>query len=497
MGDVKPSGRQFMEENNDKWTNETFDTQPEEAPADPGQSSGTPLSGTETEQGSGTPLSGTEMAQCPADPCETDTPSVNGSSGEPNTAANEGQAAAGGTRRGGKIFLFGKTKKIRFPEEKERHVRNFRLALLFACVILATSIITSAVSFQLFRYYSDNTSQDSSETVSLNDSAGTGSQSSDVDQISHNQDGTLTIAEINRKVSPSVVFIGTTYKSAGFFGQTETTSGAGSGIILTSGGYILTNNHVIDSAETITVKLYSGESYEAKLVGADSQSDLAVIKIDAKNLKSAELGDSSKIMVGDLAVAIGNPLGTLEGTLTAGVISALNRSVTIDDIPMNLIQMDAAVNPGNSGGALVNAYGQVIGIVNAKTSAVGIEGLGYAIPINDAKTVADDLINKGYVGGRIRLGIATKDITSDLADYYDLPVGIYVVEVSKNSISDKAGIRAGDVIIGVNGKDVKTGTELSAIRDSSKIGDTLKVLLVRDGKEMSVKLVLEEYVPKT
>ncbi|MHB8961812.1 MAG: S1C family serine protease, partial [Saccharofermentanales bacterium] len=255
------------------------------------------------------------------------------------------------------------------------------------------------------------------------------------------------------------------------------------------------NNHVVDSAETITVKLYSGETYDAALVGADPQSDLAVIKIKASGLRAAELGDSSRIRVGELAIAIGNPLGTLEGTLTAGVISALNRTVTIDDITMNLIQTDAAVNPGNSGGALVNERGQVIGIVNAKTSAVGIEGLGYAIPVNDAKAVADDLIEQGYVGGRIRLGIASKDITADLADYYELPVGIYVVEVSSGSAADKAGIRSGDVIIGVDGKNISTGAELSAIRDSHKAGESIKILLVRDGKEVSVTLKFEEYIP--
>ncbi|MHB1453309.1 MAG: S1C family serine protease [Saccharofermentanales bacterium] len=403
--------------------------------------------------------------------------------------------------KGHKRFKLGKFRRVKFPEKSEQNARNFRLAIVFACVILATSIITSAVSFKLFQYYSDN--QNASMQASDSDFFGTlsgsdsqnGSSDASLSTGSQNNGNSLSISDINQKVSPSVVFIGTTYKSTNYFGRTETASGSGSGIIISKDGYILTNNHVIDTADTITIKLFTGESYDAVLVGADAQSDLAVIKIKANNLKAAELGDSSRIKVGELAIAIGNPLGTLEGTLTAGVISALNRTVTIDDITMNLIQTDAAVNPGNSGGALVNGRGQVIGVVNAKTSAVGIEGLGYAIPVNDARSVADDLIKQGYVGGRIRLGIASKDITADLADYYDMPVGIYVVEVSKGSISDKAGIKAGDVIIGVDGDDISTGTELSAIRDSHKVGDSIKILLVRNGKEMSVTLVFEEYIP--
>jgi serine protease Do len=395
-----------------------------------------------------------------------------------------------------KRFRLGKMKRVRFPGAKEKNAKNFRLAIVFACVILATSIVTSAVSFKIFQYYGTglNLSSQDSATISIGASASQDSTDSTVSTGSQNT-GSMSISEINLKVSPSVVFIGTTYKSTNYFGQNETASGSGSGIIMTADGYILTNNHVIDAADTITVKLNSGESYDAVLVGGDAQSDLAVIKIKATGLKAAELGDSSQVKVGDLAIAIGNPLGTLEGTLTAGVISALNRSLTIDDITMNLIQTDAAVNPGNSGGALVNKLGQVIGIVNAKTSAVGIEGLGYAIPVNDAKAVTEDLIAKGYVGGRIRLGISSKDITTDLADYYSLPVGIYIVEVSSGSAAAKAGIKAGDVIIGVDGKDIRTSAELSAIRDSHKVGESIKILLVRDGKEMSVTLQFEEYIP--
>ena len=385
---------------------------------------------------------------------------------------------------------------VPFKEEKRKDItfKKGRLAISFACVILATSILTSAAAYSIWDHYGskykDNSSLFSSQSSSLSNSSQTNSAGS----IS-NTNGALTIAEINKKVNPSVVFIGVEITATNGFGQQQTASGSGSGIILKSDGYILTNFHVIDGAKSITVKTIDEKSYTAKVVGSDPKTDLAVLKIDATNLVAATFGDSSKVEVGDLAVVIGNPLGTLDGTLTVGVISALNRPVTIDTVSMNLMQTDAAVNPGNSGGALVNAFGEVVGIVNAKTSAVGIEGLGYAIPINDAKSIIDDLMANGYVTGRIKIGISTKDITADLASYYKLPVGIYITAVEKGSSAEKAGIQAKDVIIGVDGKEVLTSADLSAIKDSHKVGDSIKILINRNGKEMSVTLVFEQEVP--
>ncbi len=395
-----------------------------------------------------------------------------------------------------KRFRAGRIKRIKRPEDREKAARNFRLALVFACVIIATSIVTSAVSYQLFSYYSDRGQISSDVSSSTFFSEGSSDTSSDTtSEVTPDDKGYLSVAQVNLKVSPSVVFIGVTYESEDFFGRTTTGNSAGSGVILNTEGYIVTNHHVINGANKITVKLNTGDEYPATLIGSDAEADLAVIKIKADDLKPAELGDSSKLRVGDLAVAIGNPLGTLEGTLTAGVISALNRTVTIDGTDMNLIQTDAALNPGNSGGALANAYGQVVGIVNAKTSSVEVEGLGYAIPINDAKRVIEDLINKGYVTGRLYIGIKTKDIDEELTDYYELPVGVYIVEVTKDSPADKAGLQPGDVIIGIDGKDIKTGDEILKIRDQHKAGDSIKILFVREEKERAVTLVFEEYVP--
>jgi serine protease Do len=385
-------------------------------------------------------------------------------------------------------------------EKQERSFRRGRMVIAFLCVILATSIITSAVSYNVWDYYSKRDGGNDNNFFSDDVSKDTSDSNSTSSDISANSQTTgsrvkLTASQVNKKVSPSVVYIGITATTTDFFGQSQTQTGSGSGVIISSDGYIMTNFHVIDGSEAVNVKLNDGKSYKAKLIGKDAQTDLAVIKIDAANLKAATFGDSSKLEVGDMALAIGNPLGTENGTLTVGVISALNRVVTIENFSMNLIQTDAAVNPGNSGGALVNAYGEVIGIVNAKTSAVGIEGLGYAIPINDAKKVVNLLMTKGYVTGRIRLGIEPKDITEEVADYYDLPVGVYVVSVTKGGSADKAGIIPKDVIIGIDGKDVLTSAELAAVRDKHKAGDVIKILIVRNKVEKVIKLTLEEEKP--
>lgn len=371
--------------------------------------------------------------------------------------------------------------------------RKGGMAFLLICVILATSVLTSAISYTIFNYYGNKDSNSGSNTASENISQiQSGISTSISSNVSTGDGKTLTISEINKKVNPSVVFIGVEGTSSGVFGQPQASTGSGSGIILSADGYILTNNHVIDGANKITVKLINGKEYTASLKGKDPKTDLAVLKIDETGLTPAVFGDSSKVAVGDLAVAIGYPLGELEGTLTVGVISALNRSITIDNITMNLMQTDAAVNPGNSGCALINVYGEVIGVVNAKTSAVGIEGFGYAIPINETTKIIDDLIKSGYVTGRITMGISTRDITTELSEFYDLPVGIFIVSVVADSPADKAGIKANDVIRGVDGKDVLTSAELSKIKDGHKVGDKIKILIVRDSKDVVVTLSFEE-----
>ncbi len=302
----------------------------------------------------------------------------------------------------------------------------------------------------------------------------------------------MSVAEISEKVGPSVVAITTTAQSAvpgGMFGsREEETSGAGSGIIVRADGYIVTNQHVVSGATSIKVTLQDAKEYDATVVGTDSQTDIAILKINASGLTPATLGDSEKLVTGETAVAIGNPLGELANTVTVGVISALDREITIDGQTMSLLQTDAAINPGNSGGALINAYGEVIGINTAKTSAVGVEGLGFAIPINDVKSVIDEIIAQGYVSGRTMIGISTQDISGQALG--NGTAGVYVVSVEPGSAAEKAGIQAGDVIVAFDGQNVTTTAEINALKQKHSAGDKIAVTVVRDGQTVNLTVTL-------
>jgi len=306
----------------------------------------------------------------------------------------------------------------------------------------------------------------------------------------------LSVVEIAKKVGPTVVGINTKTQGISIFGRIQETQGSGSGIILTADGYIVTNNHVIENATEITVVLSDGKEYEAKLTGADARTDLAVLKIEGKNFPYATLGNSSELQVGELAVAIGNPLGNeLAGSVTGGYISALNRSIIVDDRKFNLIQTDAAINPGNSGGALVNNYGEIIGINSVKMSASGVEGIGFAIPIDEAKPIIEDLKTSGYVTGRPVIGIGGRNVTQQDSAYYNIPIGIYVSQISPYSAAEKAGIRIGDVVIEFNGEKVTTIDELNQKKEAFKVGDTVTLTIIRDGQKKKISLTLTEEKP--
>ncbi|MBR4720971.1 MAG: trypsin-like peptidase domain-containing protein [Clostridia bacterium] len=263
--------------------------------------------------------------------------------------------------------------------------------------------------------------------------------------------------------------------------------GSGSGIIISEDGYIVTNQHVIADASEITIILNTGDEYTATLVGSDSKSDLAVLKINATGLTAAVLGDSSQVEVGDLAVAIGNPLGQeLAGTVTSGVISAVNRKMTVDNRSYNLLQTDAAINPGNSGGALVNKYGEVIGINSIKMSSTYVEGIGFAIAISEAKPIIDDLMNSGYVSGRSLIGITVTESRN----------GVTVYSVSAGSGAEKAGIKEGDLIVKADGKAVNTRDALNSIRDAKKPGDYITLTVIRNGELTDINVQLSEDKPK-
>ena len=361
--------------------------------------------------------------------------------------------------------------------------------------------------------------------------AETGDKHFSVVEAASNEDS-LSIPEIAKKCSSSVVAIETEtkvvynnydnyynpfgsmfgygygygYGGRGGRGGTQeyTETAAGSGIIISEDGYILTNNHVISGADKITVYVNSGEddaeeqTYEATLVGSSENNDIAVLKIDAEGLNAAAFGDSDQLEVGELAVAIGNPMGKVHGSVTAGIISAVEQELTIDDVTINAIQTDAAINPGNSGGALFDSYGNVIGVVYAKSSSVSIEGIGYAIPVNNIKELVEQMINDPdsvkdqTKGSQIMLGITIQNITEDMSKQYSMPVGVYITDVSTMSAAERAGLQKGDIIVGFAGEDVKTADELNALKAKQTPGDTVAVKIDRNGKEMTLDLVIPQ-----
>lgn len=290
------------------------------------------------------------------------------------------------------------------------------------------------------------------------------------------------------------------------FGRSGTTQAEGSGIIISEDGYILTNNHIVDTsssssssqysevskANRITVYLYNDDTpYEAKIIGTDSQTDLAVIKIEKTGLTKAELGNSDQVKVGEFSMAIGNPLG-MQSSVTSGIISAVNRKVTDSDgKTYTLIQTDAAINAGNSGGALVNSQGQVIGINTLKLNGTGIEGMGFAIPINSTVSIYEQLIQDGKVK-RPYIGITGIDLDEQTAKTNNLVVGVYVKVIESFSAAEKAGVKQGDVIIEADGTKITTMDELNEIKNSHQIGDSMKIKVNRNGKEETLTLTLQE-----
>lgn len=301
----------------------------------------------------------------------------------------------------------------------------------------------------------------------------------------------LSTIDISKKVGPAVVGITSTVNNVlSIFNATTTSEGTGSGIIISSDGYIVTNNHVIEGASAITVTLNTGAEYEAKIIGSDSKTDLAVIKIKPnETLTVAELGDSSQIQVGERAIAIGNPLG-LEffGSTTQGIISAINRKITVDNRTMSVIQTDAAINEGNSGGALVNAYGQVIGINAVKISSSTVEGMGFAIPISEAKPIIEDLISYGYVKGRPVLGISARDVTRDMAQRQGWPIGVQVMATQVGSGAEISGLEQGDIIVKADGKEVKNFDILNEIKDLHKPGDIMQLEVYKYSTGLTAKI---------
>lgn len=335
--------------------------------------------------------------------------------------------------------------------------------------------------------------------------------------------GSMSVADIVKKVTPSVVGVQSTFSSSngntnnnsygGFFGygngqqgnSSQGMTGVGTGIIMSKDGYIVTNAHVIYDdeygyGEASSVQIQMSDettTYDARIVAYDKEADIAVLKIDADNLTAAEFGDSS-CEVGEMVVAIGNPLGLqFQNTVTCGIISALDRKVTINNNTMTLIQTDTAINNGNSGGPLINSSGQVIGINSAKMSSTysgeaTVEGIGFAIPMSEAKSIIDDLINYGYVTGRPQLGISCQDVTEAVSQAYNIPVGAYIFSVTSGGAADQAGLQPGDVITGIQDQTITTTEELNAVKNQYKAGDTITLTYVRAGETKKVDVILAE-----
>ena len=307
---------------------------------------------------------------------------------------------------------------------------------------------------------------------------------------------TLSVSDVANEALKSVVEIRTESVTSDQYMQQYTSSGAGSGVILSQDGYIATNYHVIDGANTITVRDYDGNEYKATLVGSDEKTDLAVLKIEATGLSPVTFGDSSSLKVGDTAIAIGNPLGELGGTVTTGIISALDREIQINNETMTLLQTNAAINPGNSGGGLFNANGELIGIVNAKSTGEAVEGLGFAIPSNIAKTIIEDLMSDGYVSNRPYLGVSLQDQTNQYG-FNKSSTSVYIASVVANSAASKAGLTSGDQIVSVDGQEVSFASEVKTIINQHSANDTIEITIIRNNQQKTVQVTLGEQTPNT
>lgn len=305
-------------------------------------------------------------------------------------------------------------------------------------------------------------------------------------------------AEVYASVVNSVVSINTTSTSGtNIFGQTVETASAGSGFIVDENGYIVTNYHVIKGANSVKVTLYNGATYDATIIGGDSDYDVAVIKIEATGLPKMTLGNSADVNVGDTVLAIGNPLGELTFSMSQGIVSCCDRAINVDGTPFNMIQVDASINPGNSGGPLVNLYGEVVGIVSAKYSEysnTAVEGLGFAIPISDVQTIITDIMENGQVTGKAYLAIKAGTMTEQMAAQYNIGItqGVFVYSTESGGAGERAGLQLGDVITKVNDTAITSMTDLSAAKKGFKAGDTVTLTVYRNGEYITLDLTFDE-----
>ncbi len=357
--------------------------------------------------------------------------------------------------------------------------------MLAVAVLLSTALGIGGSYFLFGRNSGKKTVSSSGDTVIYESTE----PKVDISSVS----GSTDTAKVVAAVEDSVVEITTeTVTTSTFFGQ-YVTQGAGSGVVVSSDGYIVTNNHVVEDSTNITVTLSDKTTYSATVVGTDEKTDIAVIKIDATGLTPAVFGDSSQLVAGQDIIVIGNPLGALGGSVTKGIVSALDREITIEDQTMTLIQIDAAVNPGNSGGGAFDAAGNLVGIVNAKSSGSNIDNLGFAIPVNTVKSVVEDIIKYGYVTGRVSTGFETIDLTDQetAISYRVSRTGIYVYRVTDNT----SPFRSGDLLVSMDETVISSMSDYNSVVDSHSIGDTIDVIVIRNGTQLQLSLTFGEYLP--
>ena len=383
------------------------------------------------------------------------------------------------------------------PEQKKRS--GGKIVAMALCFSLLGGAVGTGGTYVGMKYLNENTSETAAdekevtekETVLLT----SGRVSNTLTETAANSGKLMSASEVYKANVNSTVGITTSIKT-NYFGYETTAAASGSGFIISADGYIITNHHVIEGANKITVTLYDGKSYDAELIGSDESNDIAVLKIDADDLTPVVLGSSSDLSVGDEVVAIGNPLGELTLSLTAGVVSALDRTITTENTTMNLIQTDTAINSGNSGGALFNMYGEVVGITNAKysssasSSQASIDNIGFAIPIDNVKSLVESIIKNGYVV-KPYIGVSVSEVSSELKDY-GVPAGVAIKVVNDNSPAEKAGLKVNDVITEVNGKEMTSKSELIALIKASSKGDELKLKVYRNGSYTEITVIVDE-----
>ena len=391
-------------------------------------------------------------------------------------------------------------KPVKAPKEKKPHGKWVKaLCLCLVCALLGglcgAGIMAGSMNSRIVAV-EQMLEEQTKETLSI------GSQTSSTPAPVSTTTAAKPIAAIYDQACNEVVGITTEVTYTNFFGQTSSSAVSGSGFIVSPDGYILTNYHVIEYAYkgnyAITVMLHDGTRYEASIVGVEDCNDIAVLKIDASGLDPVTFGDSDKLSVGDDVYAVGNPLGELEFSMTTGHVSALDRLITTEDgsEAINMFQIDAAVNSGNSGGPVYNANGEVVGIVTAKYSDTGVEGLGFAIPINDAAKIANDLITKGYVTGKAYMGVSIDErYNSMYSQYYNMPIGAFVKSVESGSCAESAGIQAGDIITRLGDVEITGYSDLKQAIKQYSAGDSAELELYRAGESRTLTVTFDEAVP--